>query len=365
MPKVLVAGASGLVGLAAIRHFAALPGWEVVGVSRRRPTIEGFQFIPVDLLDPQDCADVFGGMGEVTHLVYAALHEAPGLMPGWIDDEVIETNAAMLRNLFDPLCEAARGLEHLSLLHGTKAYGLHHPLLGIDGLRIPLKERDPIRRHHNFYFVQQEYLEAKQRGRSWGLTTFRPTVIYGDASGANMNPALAIGAYAAILREAGEPLHFPGQTLEPLLVEAVDAELVAKALGWAAANPIAAGNSYNLTNGDVFVWSQAWAAIATAMDMDVGEHRPMSFASDLVKRADEWAAIVAKYELWAPPDLVEFVGYNSLVYCDAMIGSRGRPGVTVLNSTIKARQHGFHECLDSEDMFSNIFRRLRAQGLLP
>ena len=365
MPKVLVAGASGLVGLAAIKHFAALPGWEVVGVSRRRPTVEGFQFIPVDLLDPQDCADVFGGMGEVTHLVYAALHEAPGLMPGWIDDEVIETNAAMLRNLFDPLCEAARGLEQVSLLHGTKAYGLHHPSLGIDGLRIPLKERDPIRRHHNFYFVQQEYLEAKQRGRSWGLTTFRPTVIYGDASGANMNPALAIGAYAAILREAGEPLHFPGQTLEPLLVEAVDAELVAKALGWAAANPIAAGNSYNLTNGDVFVWSQAWAAIATAMDMDVGEHRPMSFASDLVKRADEWAAIVAKYELWAPPDLVEFVGYNSLVYCDAMIGSRGRPGVTVLNSTIKARQHGFHECLDSEDMFSNIFRRLRAQGLLP
>jgi nucleoside-diphosphate-sugar epimerase len=365
MPKVLIVGASGLVGMAAIKHFASLPGWEVVGVSRRRPAIVGFQFLPVDLFDEEECRSVFGAMTGVTHLVYAALHEVPGLMPGWLDDEVIEKNATMLRNVFEPLSRAAQGLEHVSLLHGTKAYGFHHPDVGIAGLNIPLKERDPIRPHHNFYFVQQQYLEAKQKGRSWGLTTFRPTVIYGDASGANMNPALAIGVYASILREDGEPLHFPGRSLEPRLAEAVDAELVAKALAWAATNPVAAGNAYNLTNGDVFVWQQAWAAIAEAMEMKVGEHRPMSFANELVKRADAWASIVKKYALWAPSDLLEFVGYNSLVYSDAMIGSGGRSPVTIINSTIQARKHGFHECLDSEDMFKDIFRRLREQRLLP
>jgi nucleoside-diphosphate-sugar epimerase len=365
MTKVLIVGASGLVGMAAIKHFASLPGWEVVGVSRRRPAIEGFQFIPVDLFEEEDCRNVFGAMTEVTHLVYAALHEIPGLMPGWLDDEVIEKNATMLRNVFEPLSRAAQGLEHVSLLHGTKAYGFHHPDVGIAGLNIPLKERDPIRPHHNFYFVQQQYLEAKQEGCSWGLTTFRPTVIYGDASGANMNPALAIGVYASILREEGEPLHFPGRSLEPRLAEAVDAELVAKALAWAATNPVAAGNAYNLTNGDVFVWHQAWAAIADAMEMPVGEHRPMSFANELVKRGDAWTSIVNKYALWAPSDLIEFVGYNSLVYCDAMVGSGGRSPVTIINSTIQARKHGFHECLDSEDMFRDIFRRLREQRLLP
>jgi nucleoside-diphosphate-sugar epimerase len=87
MPKVLVVGASGLVGMAAIKHFASLPRWEVVGVSRRRPSLDGFQFVPVDLFDAQDCQDVFGAMTGVTHVVYAALHEAPGLMPGWLDDE--------------------------------------------------------------------------------------------------------------------------------------------------------------------------------------------------------------------------------------------------------------------------------------
>lgn len=365
MPKVLVAGASGLVGLAALKHFSSLPGWEAVGVSRRSPLAQGFQFIPVDLLDADDCRDVFGAMRGVTHLVYAALHEIPGLMPGWLDDEVIEKNAAMLRNLFEPLSDAATDLKHVSLLHGTKAYGLHHPAVGLAGARLPLKERDPIRPHHNFYFVQQEYLEAKQRGQSWGLTTFRPTVIYGEAAGANMNPALPIGVYAAILKEAGEPLHFPGRSLDPWPAEAVDADLVARALAWAAVTPGTNGQAYNLTNGDTFTWRQAWEAIAEAMEMEVGEHRPMSFVNDLPKRQDEWAAIVDRYALYADRDLVTFAGYNSLVYCDVMVGPERRAPYPALNSTIKVRQHGFHDCMDTEDMFRTIFGRLREERLLP
>jgi len=35
--KMLVAGASGLVGFAAVKHFAQLEDWDVVGVSRRIP----------------------------------------------------------------------------------------------------------------------------------------------------------------------------------------------------------------------------------------------------------------------------------------------------------------------------------------
>ncbi|MFN0096924.1 MAG: NAD-dependent epimerase/dehydratase family protein [Dehalococcoidia bacterium] len=365
--KVLIAGASGLVGLAAAKHFASLPGWEVAGVSRRRPEgISGAEFISLDLLDSDACGAAMADLGDVTHLVYAALHEIPGLMPGWLDDEVIEKNGAMLRNLFEPLAASARGLQHVTLLHGTKAYGIHHPSLGVRGLRVPLKERDPRRHHHNFYWVQEEYLRAKQEaGATWGLTTFRPTVIYGDATGANMNPALPIGAYAALLKEAGEPLHFPGRSLATWVHEAVDADLVARAIAWAAEEPRAWGEAYNLTNGDVFTWSQAWEAVAEAMEMPVGEHRPISFVNDLPKRQAEWSALVAKYGLRGPKDLVEFAGYNSLVYCDVMVGAERRGEFPALNSTIKARQHGFHDCMDTEDMFRTIFWRLRAERVLP
>jgi Major Facilitator Superfamily len=87
-----------------------------------------------DLTDAAASRELFGKMGGVTHLVYAALQETPGLFDGWLDEANIERNALMLRNLFEPLSEVAAGLRHVSLLHGTKAYGVHHPSLGYDGL---------------------------------------------------------------------------------------------------------------------------------------------------------------------------------------------------------------------------------------
>ena len=203
--RVLIAGASGVVGYAAVRHFATLPGWEAVGVSRRVPVglPPEAELLSVDLLDEEACERTFGAMSNVTHLVYAALQEIPGLMPGWVDPEVIERNARMLRNLFEPLARAASGLEHVSLLHGTKAYGLHHPSVGAKGVKVPLREREPRKEHPNFYFLQEDYLRERQAEGGWGLTTWRPTVIYGDAPGNNMNPIPAVAAYAALLRETG------------------------------------------------------------------------------------------------------------------------------------------------------------------
>ena len=275
--RVLVAGASGLVGYAAVRHFATLPGWEAVGVSRRVPVglPPEAELLSVDLLDEEACERAFGAMSNVTHLVYAALQEIPGLMPGWVDPEVIERNARMLRNLFEPLSRAASGLEHVSLLHGTKAYGLHHPSIGAKGVRVPLREREPRREHPNFYFEQEDYLRERQAEGGWGLTTWRPTVIYGDAPGNHMNAVPVIGAYAALLREEGRALDFPGRPGAPTLREAVDADLVAHALSWATTEPAAWGETFNLTNGDVFMWENVWPAIAETLGMEAGEAAPL------------------------------------------------------------------------------------------
>ena len=364
--KVLIAGASGLVGHAAIRHFAALPGWDVVGVSRRTPAdLPGAALLAVDLLDAQACRAAFSGLGGVTHLVYAALQETPGLFPGWTDEENIERNAAMLRNLFEPLSSASPGLEHVSLLHGTKAYGLHHPSIGYNGVHNPLREREPRKHHRNFYFLQEDYLLERQRAASWALTVFRPTVIYGGAWGANMNPLLPIAAYGALLKEAGEPLHFPGATLDTAIREAVDADLVADAIAWAATAPAARGQTFNLTNGDVFTWEGVWPALAEALGMAPGEPRPFSFANDLPKLAAEWSNLVAKYGLRAPSGLLDFVGHNSLVYTDMLMTPSPRAGTPVLNSTISGRQAGFSACMDTEDMFRKWIARLQAENVIP
>ena len=363
--KVLVAGASGLVGQAAVRHFSRFGDWDVVAVSRRMPQGEGFDHVAVDLTDRAACEVAFSQLGDVTHVVYAALFELPGLFAGWTDAEQIETNGAMLRNLFEPLLAAGDALEHVSLMHGTKAYGIHHPAIGPRGVRNPLRERDPRQPHPNFYFVQEDFLRERQSVRGWGLTVFRPTVIYGDAWGNNMNPIPALAAYAALLREAGEPLHFPGRPGVPVLREAVDADLVAEALGWAATSPSARNETFNLTNGDVFLWENAWPAIAEAFGMEPGDARPVSLAADLPAQQDAWAAMVARHRLRAPANLLDFVGYNSLVYTDMLLSGAQQPSTPILNSTIHGREAGFHACMDSEDMFRKWFRKLAEDGVIP
>ena len=250
-------------------------------------------------------------MCDVTHVVYAALFEMPGLSSGWFDEDVIHRNESMLQNLVEPLVATA-DIRHVSLLQGTKAYGMHHPSIGWRGVKNPLREREPRRPHPSFYFLQEDYLRARQGGSSWGLTIFRPTVIYGDATGNNMNLIPVLAAWAALLRDEGRPLDFPGQLLSTMVREAADADLVARALAWAAHSPDAAGGTYNLTNGDVFLWQNVWPVIADAMGMPVGDHRPTELLHELPDRAAQWSALVDRFGLRSPTNILEFVGYNSL-----------------------------------------------------
>lgn len=367
--KVLIAGASGLIGHAAMQEFSSLPGWEVVGVSRREPAdIGAATWLPLDLTDPAACEETLSPLSDVTHVVYAALQEAPGLYEGWLDPELMQRNGDMLKNFFEPVSRAATALRHVSLLHGTKAYGIQHPSIGMEGVHNPLREREPRREHPNFYFIQEDYLHGKQRGTSWAITVFRPTVVYGGAPGNNMNPITPIAAYAALLREEGRPLDYPGQEISTVVREAVDADLVARALSWAAESRSAWGGTFNLTNGDVFLWSNVWPVIAETMGMKVGEHRPTLLVEELPKRRDQWADLVDRYALRAPRDIVDFAGYNSMVYADGQLGGlRRRPnsGGPILNSTIAVRQAGFHDCIDTEDMFAKWFRRLQDERVIP
>ena len=127
------------MGFAAAKHFARRPGWNVVAVSRRMPEgLDGAELVSVDLTDRARCADVFGRLRDVTHLVYAALHEKPGLIPGWRERDQMETNRVMLENLFEPLRAAAGDLRHVTLLQGTNAYGVH-----LGPIAVPAKERQP------------------------------------------------------------------------------------------------------------------------------------------------------------------------------------------------------------------------------
>ena len=169
--KVLIAGATGLVGYAAMKHFAAEKDCEVIAVSRRRPDeTHGACWHQLDLSDAVACSKAAPEFAGVTHLVYAALYERPGLVAGWQEEAQIRINDLMLQNLFGPLERAAPGLRHVALLQGTKAYGVH-----VRPLSVPAREnRSEMHEQPNFYWNQERYIRGRRRrarrgrGRSCG-----------------------------------------------------------------------------------------------------------------------------------------------------------------------------------------------------
>jgi nucleoside-diphosphate-sugar epimerase len=367
--KVLVAGALGVIGRAAVERLARRAGVEVVGLARRPPDaglVEALrgaarpvQWLRCDLQDAEATRAALAGHRDATHLVYAALYEKPELIRGWLAPDHVEVNGAMLANTLAALEGAP--LAHVSLLQGTKAYGAHAGL----PMRVPARERDAKRNHANFYFVQQDELErcAAQRGFAW--TIFRPQVVLGVAVGSAMNPVAALGAYAAILRELGSPLRYPGHP--HLLTECSDARIVAAAIEWSWREPRADRETVNLTNGDVVVWRTFFERLAGEFGMAL-EERPLApdeprLGEAMPKHAQTWRRI-AERESLRIADLDALIGL-SWQYADILFGAPAPPPVPTLVSAIKARQLGFGDCIDSEECIVEHLAAMRACGYLP
>src|SRR6476620_8033669 len=281
--KVVVAGATGLVGSAVLRHFGSTGKCEVVALSRRRPRdLHGARHVQIDLTDPAQCARIAPELNGATHLVYAALYEAPSLVDGWRDEGQIRTNDLMLRNLLGALEPAAPTLRHVALLQGTKAYGVHvRPLI------VPAREgRSEMYEQPNFYWAQENFLRELQQGKAWHWSILHPVLIVGEAIGGAMDLIPPLGVYAAMLREQGRPLDFPGGAAR--VAQAVDVDLLARAIAWSGESESARNEAFNVTNGDVFTWENIWPAISDALGMKPGKGAPLSLAQEFPKWISPW-----------------------------------------------------------------------------
>jgi len=356
--KILIVGALGLVGRAAVEHFTAQDDCEVIGIARRRPDFETTaRFISVDLRDAEACRGHAADFAGVTNIVYAALYEKASLVAGWRDPEQIAINLAMLRNIVEPVEAASPDLRHVTLLQGTKAYGSH-----VEPMRIPAKERWPRHNHENFYWAQEDWLSARAEGKSWSWSILRPQAVLGHAVGSPMNVIIAIGAYAAILRERGEPLHWPGGR-NGFLTMATDAALLASAIDWVGTEPQCARETFNINNGDVLSWPDIWPAVAELFGMETGETRVEKLADSMPGQEAVWAEIVRKHGL-VPTTLEQLVGASWQFADYSFRTGEERPAPTML-SGIKAREFGFADCIDTEDCIVEWLERLQVAKLLP
>lgn len=356
---VLVAGASGLVGTAACLEFKAA-GWRVIAASRRVPELlEGhdIEHVALDLQDADACQEIVRkSLGDVTHVVYTAVYEMPGLVAGWLDQQQIDTNDRMLRNLLEPL-RANGKLSHVTLLQGTKAYGLT-----VGPIRVPAREAQPRVEHPNFYWRQEDYLREVAAADGVEFTIFRPQLIVGPNHGVVMNIPPVIGVYAAIRRELGQPFSFPGG---PTWVwEAVDVRLVAGAIHWATQTPAAHGETYNLTNGEVFSFRDMWPALAATMGMETGPDEPLMLADYIPQNESVWQRVVQRHGLREIP-LDALLG-ESHHYADMCLaaGMETAPPPTFVSS-IKIREAGYSAVWNTEESLCYWLRDLMARRILP
>ncbi len=359
MGKVVVVGASGVVGAAVAERFLADDEREVIAVSRREPEIQAdrpFRHISVDLRSADDARRALGELEDVEDVVYAALFEKPGVMEGWTETDQMQTNLEMLQNVVEPVLEASPGLSHVSLLQGTKAYGVHlHPI------RIPARERLPRDPHENFYWLQEDYLReaASRHGFAW--TVFRPMLIVGATLNAPMNMIPVIGAYAAICREEGLPFAFPGGG--HWVFQAADSRIVAGAIHWASTAENARNEVFNVTNGEVCEWHDMWPAIADAVGLEPAPDKPMKLSEFLPQHADTWDRIVAEHGL-RENSLAEVLG-ESHHYSDFIFAYGVEDPPPALESDVKLRAAGYTEVMDTEEMIRHWLEVLVERKVMP
>jgi nucleoside-diphosphate-sugar epimerase len=325
--------------------------WNIYGASRRTPAyasnLANFRHVPVDLLDPADTAKALGDLTEITHVFSC----------GYVDrtdvKQLIDDNVALVKNPLDVLERTAPGLERIVLVQGTKYYGCH-----LGPFKTPARETDPrVPNLDFFYYAQEDSVVASQRGKKWTWSAVRPHSICGFAVGNAMNLITVIGVYAAVCKELGLPLGFPGsQRAYDKLFQLSDARLLAEASEWAALEPSAAGEAFNVTNGDLFRWSNVWPRIAELFGMAAGGPGAPKLSEFMADKEPVWNAIVSREKL-KPYTFSEIASWP---YGDYVFGI----DYDVISDTRKARSHGLRLEVDSEAMLLEMLGDLKRTRVL-
>jgi nucleoside-diphosphate-sugar epimerase len=344
----LVAGARGVIGGNLVQHLQELDGWRVIGLSRRGGESTGtVRHVSVDLLDIRDARRKLADVTQVTHVFYAAYQDRPNFA------ELVEPNQRMLVNTLQAIEPVAANLRHVQLMQGYKVYGAH-----LGPFKTPAREDDPPHMPPEFNVEQQAFLEAANRGKTWTWSALRPSVVCGVALGIPMNLAMVIAVYATISKHLDVPLRFPGKTgAYHSLIEMTDAGLLARAMVWAATDPRAANQAYNISNGDLFRWEEMWPKLAAYFGLPAAPGLPMSLATVMADKQPVWDEIVTKHDLAPTP----YRDVSSWAFGDAVFSW----DYDLIADGSKARRHGFHEYVDTAEMFTRIFDELRARKIIP
>src|SRR6202795_678070 len=349
--QILLAGPYGVLGTGVVDALAENPQWGITTSARRPVPTYRAQAAPphvsVDLMDREGTTKAFSSLDKVTDLVFAAYVEKPTMA------ETVEPNARMLTNTLDALAARNLPLKHIVLAGGAKSYGF-----SLGAFNAPAKETEP-RLIAPIHYHQQEDIVAdwsSKNGAPW--TVLRPHLVMGPSLNSPMNLVTSLATYAAMSRELGLPLRFPGNKEGwSTLQETTDAELFGRVTLWALGEDKARNQIFNVSNGDVYRGRQLWSELASFYGLPVAEPLAMSTVSEMSENGPLWDSIVARYGLHATP----YEQIANWAFVDWMLNF----GEETILSTIKIRHAGFGDSIDTHVSFRRQLTRLREMRIIP
>lgn len=351
--RALVVGVTGICGGNVARGLLA-DGWDVVGVCRRPHDVDArIASIPVDLEEPDAVASALRGTAP-THVFYATWQRRA------TEAENCDVNGRMLRNLLD--ATAAEGtIRHVVLVTGLKHYlgpfGEAYARVRPD---TPFSEEQERLPHQNFYHVQEDILFAAAARDGFTWSVHRPHTVIGWALGNAMNMGVTLAVYGAICRATGRRFHFPGSREQwEGVTDVTDAGLLAEHVVWAATTPVAANQTLNIANGDVFRWRRMWPRLAAALCVEPAPYdgEPAPLERQMADAAEIWPDIVRRNGLRDLP----LESLASWWHTDADLGRN----IETFTDMGRSRRLGFLGVRDTESSFTHLFARLRAERIIP
>jgi nucleoside-diphosphate-sugar epimerase len=343
-----VSGASGVVGRRLAHYLAAQGGWRVVGIARNAPEHPGIEALSLDLTDAAAVRAASARFAGVTHVFHCArfAHSTSAKEP-------IEPNLDMLRHLVEAVQSSSPVLRHVHLVQGSKYYGSE-----LGPYQTPAKETDPRVLVSNWYYAQEDWLIERAQGEDWTWSASRPHGICDHDLGIVRSMSRVIAVYAAVCRELGMPLCFPGSEDNfRALYQCTDATLLAQAIVWMSTEPACANQAFNVTNGDFIRWMNLWPCFARHFGLEPGPVRSVRLAQAMADKALVWQRVVAKHGLVPTPyEQTALWSYGDFIF---------NSGYDIMSDTSKLRRYGFCETVDTGDMFLRLFEHFRANRIVP
>lgn len=344
--RSLVVGASGLIGPMLTAHLRERTGMEVITLSRR-PARRDETHLSADLGNPEQ--------------LMALTPELAGVERVYLISRIVRdnyqidhaANVQMMANLGQALAAADCPDLHVQLLHGLKWYGFN-----VGPGPIPAREETPAVGGASYYGAQRDVLIDMAGRQGWSWSTIRPHIVCGVGAHSPSNILSCLGTFAAILRELGDPLWFPGtEEAFDAKVTFTDADTLVEAMEFAASNPNCRNQDFNVVNEAPVSWRQVWGCLADVFRTPLAGPRPTSLASFMADKGALWEKIVRKHGL----KKTALSDMGSWSFADATLA----PHWDQIASVQKLRVHGFQGGVSTLDSMTTGLKSYRNMGYLP